>query len=370
MHISRHLEQLYGASLYMDIMKMGEMQIFVVSLDVVNPCFVKEDSGLFYSGIELLNDILMHPVLEEGVFPEEHFHQERVNLERYVRSAIDDKIAYTHMRLIQEMFRDEPFGRYEWGDLKKIPHMDPRKVYLCYKNLLKAAPIDVYVVGRLSEEEEKKLPFLILPIDREHTDAFPPGEDRPFDGREELIVEEQPLEQSKLELGFKVDVHCEEEDYYAIALYNSILGGGSFSKLFKGVREEANLAYYIHSTYDKIKGVLYVAAGIDYDKSEKVKDMVRICMEEIQEGKISNEEFTNAKKSLITGLRSVADNPSQTIDFNLSCRTTNRSTEVQHIVDIIEGLEKERVSKVSRFIFPGKTFILKGTGNNHGADED
>ena len=35
------------------------------------------------------------------------------------------------------------------------------------------------------------------------------------------------------------------------------------AKLFKTVREKSGMAYYVHSSFEKLKGFLYVAAGID-----------------------------------------------------------------------------------------------------------
>jgi len=137
--LSRRLEELYGSALSLDIAKMGEEQVFVASLDVVNPRYLKENKGLLLSSIDLLNDLLIHPLLEDGAFPKDRFEQERTNLERFVRSIIDDKITYAHIRLVHEMFRGEPFGTYEWGDLDRIQLTDRRAVYSSFQKLCREA---------------------------------------------------------------------------------------------------------------------------------------------------------------------------------------------------------------------------------------
>ena len=183
-------------------------------------------------------------------------------------------------------------------------------------------------------------------------------------------MEEQPLEQSKLVMGFRVDVHCRNEDYYALMLYSAILGGGSYSKLFKTVREKSGMAYYVHSSFEKLKGFLYVAAGIDTGNFETVTALVQECMDEIASGKISDEEFLNARRAIITGLKSIADSPGQTMEFDFHARAAGRELDIVRIIQIFDGLTREQVTGVTRLIQPGKTFFLKGTGNSHGADDD
>ncbi|MBU0755932.1 MAG: insulinase family protein, partial [Planctomycetes bacterium] len=279
--ISRRLETLYGSTLSLDISKMGESQVLLAGMDVINERYLTSSSDLLIHGIELFNDLLLNPFLDQGEFLQDRFNQEKTNLVRYVESIIDDKAMYTHIRLIREMFQGEPYSSYEWGDLERIRCLDRETVRRFYQRFLATAPVDVYVVGLLSKKEEERLPTLLLPFAQRES-VKEPRQTRPSlatDG--EVIVEEQPVEQSKLELGFRVDVTQGKESIYALVLYNAILGGGSFSKLFKTVREKASLAYYISSAFDKLKGFIYITAGINSEKFEEACERIRGCMEEI-----------------------------------------------------------------------------------------
>ncbi|MFH1998254.1 MAG: pitrilysin family protein [Planctomycetota bacterium] len=360
--ISRYLEALYGSGLSLDIAKMGEMQVFAVTMDMVNPRFIHGQPEILINGVKMMNDLLLNPLLEKGCFPKIRFEQERDHLQRYVKSVIDDKAVYTHIRLIKEMFKDEPYGNYEWGNLDKIPGLKSEDVYTFYKRLLATAPVDVYIVGHLTAEEERALPCILLPFEERFETIDPPETMKKTVKQENTIEEEQPVEQSKVEMGFRVNVKPDEDDFYALVLFNSILGGGAFSKLFKKVREEESMAYYIHSAYEKLKGFLYVSAGINTGNFAKVTDLVRKCMEEIKNGKISDEEFHNAKKSILNSLRSIADNPGQIIDFDFIAKSAGQKTDIQHISAIIDGMTKKQVAGVSDLIVPGTTFFLKGTG--------
>lgn len=366
--ISRNLEALYGSALSMDIAKMRDMQVFVASLDVVNSSYLKGEKDLLFRVIDLLNDVLTHPVLEDGAFPKLHFEQEKKNLERYVRSVIDEKAVYTHLRLVEEMFRGEPFGNYEWGRLDRISRLDRYAAYDAYQDLFRSAPVDVYIIGRLTGDEERKLPNMLLPLkDRSQSMPAKPLESPANDGQD-VIVEEQANEQSKMEMGFRADIGCGDDDYYALSLYNAILGGGSYSKLFKQVREEAGLSYYIHSSFDKLKGFLFVGAGIDTQNFDKTMGMIQSCMDEMAGGRISDDEISNAKHALTTSLRSIPDSPGQIVEYNLATRTAGREPDVDKVVKIIQGTNKDRIAGVSRLITKGKTFFLKGTANSNEHD--
>ena len=58
------------------------------------------------------------------------------------------------------------------------------------------------------------------------------------------MEERQNLNQGKLSMGFRTKTRYGDDDYYALMVYNGILGGGAHSKLFSNVREKASLAYY------------------------------------------------------------------------------------------------------------------------------
>lgn len=363
--ISRRLETLYGSTLSMDISKMGEMQVLLGGMDVVNERYLKRSSDLLVKGIELFNDLLLHPYLEDGQFPQDRFDQEKVHLTRYVESVIDDKAMYAHIRLVREMFKNEAYSSYEWGDLERIKAIDRETVQRFYQRFLASAPVDIYIVGQLSEQEENRLGSLLLPFTERHTPVEPESAPPVLEGDGAVVVEEQPVEQSKLEMGFRVDVSGGKESIYALVLYNAILGGGSFSKLFKNVREKASLAYYTSSAFDKLKGFLYVTAGINLDKFDEACDRIRACMAEIASGEIADEEIEKAKKSILNGLRSIADSPYQMIDFNHIALAAGLETRVEVVAEIIKSITKEQVAEAASHVYPGKTFFLKAVGQRH-----
>ena len=370
--LARALASLYGAALALDVSKAGNRQLFVTSMDLVDPRFLSGGSDLLREGVDALNQVLLHPLTVDGAFSTGIFEEERLNLERYVRSVIDDKMLYTHLRLVEEMFRGDPFGNYEWGRLDRIRTLQSSETYDAYRRLLRNAPLTLYVVGRI---DERALHFIAdhLAAPEDRFDAVPASQEEREEGASPssgdsmpVIVEEYPLSQSKLAMGFHVDMRCSDEEYLALMLYSSILGGGSFSKLFKTVREKHGLAYYVHASVDRLKGFLAVAAGIDAEHFEAVTSLVRASMEDMAAGRLSEEEFEHAKRTLGARFRSVEDSAGQMIEYDYLNRMVERRISAREAADRVEAMTPGDAASVAGRIRPGCTFFLKGTGEHHG----
>lgn len=359
--ISCKLESLFGTKLSLDTLKLGERQIFVTALDMVNDRLLPGGEGLLEDGVGVLNDVLTNPRAENGSFPEDNFTSEKRNLERLIRSQIDDKGVYANIRLVEEMFKGEPFGKFQWGEAEKVALLDSARTWSFFKELLASAPAVMYVVGDVERDKARELASTIFDGVARRVIRSDPSAGTRTQGDGEVIEEEQPLEQSKLVMGYNVERDCDDDLYYALFFYNSILGGGSFSKLFKNVREKESLAYYVHSVYDKIKGFLRVGAGIHRDNRDRVLEIVAEQMDDIAKGRILDEEFSNARKALLSGLQGVQDSPSQLIDYHLVNSLSGRETGLDTIMNKLKNVNPDHVVAAARLVSPGKTFFLKGT---------
>src|SRR5690554_5762000 len=91
--VSKKLEDLYGAYVSGDVAKKGEKQIIRFSLSIANEKYI-EDDNILYGGLELVNDIVTNPVLEDGVFKKSYVDQEKENLKNRIKSRINDKMKY------------------------------------------------------------------------------------------------------------------------------------------------------------------------------------------------------------------------------------------------------------------------------------
>lgn len=80
-------------------------------------------------------------------------------------------------------------------------------------------------------------------------------------------------------------------DYYAKYIYNSMLGSGAHSLLFKNIRENLNLCYYVYSKFEQ-KNTLQIISGINVSNVELCETSILDIM--------NNEKLFDQKLFLIT----------------------------------------------------------------------
>lgn len=313
-----YLEELYGASFDMDILKLGERQIIASKLEIVNEHYVPNGKELFPKGLSFLFHLLTQPLEEKGGFCREYFHQEKANLRNLIESLINDQIHYSNERLIEEMCRGEPFGLYEYGSKEELQRLRNRDVYCHYRRILSQSPIDIFVIGNLNPESilvELKKNVAFIPRDKRIVPLSPPEKYVRRSAR--TVIERKEVNQGKLAVGYRVQTPIVKNDYYSLIFFNGILGGGPFSKLFKRVREEANLSYYVASILEKIKGLILVQAGIDSKHFKKALNLIKRQVNDIVRGDITPHEFNSTQRALINKVRAIEDSPSLFINFRL-----------------------------------------------------
>src|SRR5690625_7551474 len=96
------------------------------------------------------------------------------------------------------------------------------------------------------------------------------------------IVKNQSIQQAKRHSGYRTSFRFQDDDYFALHVFNGIFGGFPSSKLFLNVREKHSLAYYAASRIESHKGLLIVFSGIapeDYQKAREIKIGRASCRE-------------------------------------------------------------------------------------------
>ena len=109
----------------------------------------------------------------------------------------------------------------------------------------------------------------------------------------------------------------EKDSKYAICLYNVILGESATSKLFQNVREKASLAYTARSNYIRQKNNIYIRCGIEIENYEKALKIIKEQLEDMKNGNFTDEEIENAKKYMISGIKTVKDEQDSEITYYL-----------------------------------------------------
>lgn len=356
--IARYLEELYGAQFVSDIGKVGEMQQIELAASIADEQFLPERIGLTRAIISFLAEALTEPALEEGAFRAEFVAQEAEMLRRRIEATINNRPQYAVNRLREEMCKDEPFGLHKYGDLDALKQVTPASLFDHYKKVLATSPVDMFVVGPVDVDEVAALVKEHLRLPREDIEAQVPVVVRE-PAEERVVVEEQPVQQGVLTLGFRTGVRYPDDDYAALQVYNGVLGAFPHSKLFINVRERASLAYSASSQLEGTKGILIVTAGIAVDKYEQALNIIREQIDAMAQGDISASELDQTKKGLINAYLSGQDSSGRIIGWRLLGIVNGRVRPVEELIEAIDAVTVDDVRRVAEKVLADTVYFLR-----------
>lgn len=347
--LSKKLEDLYGAYVFGDVAKKGEIQVIRFSMSVADENYIGEDNVL-HEGIELTNDILTNPILDNGVFMKSYVDQEKENLKNRINNRINDKMKYAIDRCIEIMCKDENYGIYEYGNVLDLENITSESLYNHYKKVITTSPLDIIAVGNIKHNDVKEILLNMLEI---NIDEIVPLENKIEEvnhGKVKEIKEKIDISQGKLTLGYRTNIPYYDTLYPALMLYSSILGGGAHSKLFIKVREENSLCYYIFSRVEKYKSLMLISSGIEIENFEMAKDLITKQLIEMEKGNITDQEIDHAKKSIINSIREFGDSSSSLAEYLYGQVFSNNIEPIEDLIIKIESVTIDQIVEVAKKI--------------------
>ncbi len=362
--LSKRAEELYGASLASSVSKKGDVELIKFSVGFVSDNFISD--SIMAPAIELLKEFVLCPKVENNSFDAEYMRQEKENAKSFILGLINDKKEYARVKSNEIMFQDDPYGIVECGYVEDLEEIDGENLYSFYKELLETSEIDIFASGCFDSEKMKA----------EISSAF--GELNERDEKiyetqlaeiEENIkvknvIEEMPIVQSKLCMGFNCGISPKSDEYSSFLLFSGIYGGTPFSKLFNNVREKLSLAYYVSSGVDMHKGCLKINSGIEADNFNAAYDEIMLQLEKMKEGKFTDDEIVSAKKYLSTAMCSMKDSLQAIEAFYMNMIIIGCSDGIEDSLNKINNVSREQIVNVANKIQLDTIYLLKGVGNS------
>ena len=331
---------MYDATFGIGIAKVGNNEVLKFYIESLNNNYLPNNEDLSKTSIEMLINIVMKPYLINGKFDEDYVSQEKENLKKVIESRKDNKDTYATNRLLEEMFKEEPYGLYKFGNIEEIDNITSEKLYEKYKELIKNAEKHLYIVGDVEN----------LNIQEYHIDEEEIKITKEFQIKEQLeekIVKEQmDITQGKLVIG----LNTPNENREIIALYNTILGKGANSKLFLNVREKEGLAYSAGSTYLKRNNAIIISTGIEVSKYNKAVEVIKKQLKDMQEGNITEKEIKDAKQFINAGLNLINESSENMIEYTFDKELYNEEIDIEKYRKSIEKITKEDIVEIAKQI--------------------
>ena len=344
-----------------DAGKKAQNQEFAVNL-ICNGRILEDNLTFIGKNLGWLDtELARQKVTRDEVFCPDYTRQERENLVTRIRAQVNDKRQYAQVRVVAEMCAGEPFGVDKLGDEASAAAITPQKLWDCYQQVLRTAPIEFYYCGSAPLERVRAAVQAIV-------DGLPAGERAPLARPEKGNAPAQPrrveealdVTQGKLAMGFRTCIDAWDEDYPALMLLNAVYGGTTTSKLFLNVRERLSLCYYASSGLMKYKDVMLVSSGVEFSKVGQAQDEILAQLQACKDGGFTDDELEWARRSVVSTLMTTLDAQSRLEDYWLGQAAAGLTEAPDELAQRVERTTRAQVQAAAQKLALDTVYFLKG----------
>lgn len=360
--LSSAADELYGASLGPVVRQRGESQCVSFLCSFIDDRYALDGSAVLEPAAGLMGEVLLDPVLQDGVFQQGYVEQEGANLADRIHARMNDKRSWAIFRLIQEMCEGERYAVDKLGDAEQAQAMTPEKLWAGYRSLLSNAKVTFYYGGAAQPERVEdavRQSFAPLLSGRSapvhcQVEARPRGPVR-------TVTDSMDVTQGKLAMGFRTGgITMGSGDYPALMVCNALYGGSANSKLFVNVRERLSLCYYASSALDKIKGLMVVSSGVEPAQFDRAQEAILNQLDAVQRGDFTQDELVAAARTVANGLRGRLDSQGQVEDDQLTRLLFRTDGEGEDLIRSVESVTADQVVQVAKELRLDTVYRLMG----------
>jgi predicted Zn-dependent peptidase len=317
------------------------------------------EPGMNKECLDFFKEIIFNPDVTDGAFNSRSFNIVKNDIKAKLRSIKDNPKYYSTVRMLEVMLPDSPTS-YRNGYLEDLNNIDAPKLYEYYKSMLNSDIIDVFVMGDIDVSLIRNMIRDMIPINtikKQKNDAYITHHN--FRRRIRKIDEEDKLSQAKLVIGCKIEELSDFEKKYVLPIYNDILGGPSYSKLFQNVREKNSLAYYVQSNYSRGDNILTVSSGINKESFNKALKLIKQEFVNISKGKVLDSELKRAQEDMNSIIKQIEDKPYSLIN-NYAVQLLFNLDDIETRKKEIFKVTKDDIRNISRKIHMDTVYFLHG----------
>lgn len=347
-------EELYGALWDVRVVKKGDRQLLLFSLELLKVADLAE-------GIAFLEELL-----QAEDFSEQLVERQKKILRRKLDALRDDKKGYARSRALEETAAGTAFALSGDGYAEDFAEIDHKNLYAYYVEVMEQGSAQVFFCGEQADRKK------VLPLRNRFGGKVPlmqereTGESKMDEPR--FVSEAEDVAQARLILGFRGDMETAGRAASLLVL-NRILGGDGDSLLFRKVREEGGLCYDIKSYRYTLSPYLFVQAGIREADAKETGKLILQCLEQLKKEAVSAEKLKQAKENILRGYDSLADDPWAMVDFFAEQSLQGKELTTEKFLRQIERVEQEDILRAAHRLHLQTVYLLGGKGEEPNANE-
>lgn len=355
--ISVRLEELYGADLIARASKYGERQIIKLGIQTVADSAVGENN--FKNAMELLLNMLLSSGTGKS-FSEDIVQTEKKNIKDAILAQKNDKRSYSVLRLQQEMCNTEAYGINPMGYTQDLESIDAKGLYSHYKKILSESRIDIIFTGNFEEESALEAAKELAAGLCARTPQAITEKNTEDAAMVRRITDKMDVTQGKLCMGFRMKGGAGRERYPETIVFNTVFGGSATSKLFENVREKLSLCYYVSSSIDRLKEIMIVRSGVEFENFEKAQEEIMLQLEKVCSGDITPEEEDAAKKQLVGAYTANCDSEAAMEEYCIMQILLGTDVSVEDMIESIKNVRRGDIARAARECVLDTVYCIEG----------
>src|SRR5215212_6755266 len=236
----------------------------------------------------VLGDLVVRPLLRT-----EDIGREREIIVEEIRSYRDDPAQYIFNVFDEAFFGDSALGREIAGDEDSVRTLASDEIRAFWSEAYRPANAVVAVAGDIDHGTAVDMARSVFGTGNGVNPTFTEAPATPV---QRFRFERRPSSQAHIALGVTA-LPRDHPDQWSLELLNTVLGDGSSSRLFLEVRENAGLAYDVHSfqTDYSDTGTLQVYAGVDPDDLSTALRAILVELARMRDEPVSDDELARAR---------------------------------------------------------------------------
>lgn len=313
--------------------------------------------------LDVMSDMLLHPLIaEEDVAKERNVITEEI----YMYDDAPEELV--HDALQDAIWQGSSLGMPILGTEETIGKFDAAFIRAYYEKNYHPENIVLSVAGNFENEEMlAKLNEKLGGWQREM--PFAPH-DTKAGYHISKVEKEKDIEQVHICLAFP-GLEREHPQKYAMAIFNTIFGGGMSSRLFQKVREENGLTYSIYSytTAFADTGLFSIYAGMNPNQAEQVFRLIAEEIKAVLAAPLDEKLIAVTKEQMISNfIIGTESTLNRMTSAGASLLLRGCVQETEEVIERIEAVTAADVLEAARSVLDFTKMSYSAVGNLKGND--
>ena len=349
-------EDPFGASLNIKNKKAGSYKLFSLTASFLDNKYTLENTN--EQVIEFIKEVLFNPLIKDNKFDDKLVELAKRGYLEDIKSIPDSPNQYSVIKMRNLISSESLYAFSPYFCLDEINNITNEDLINIYHDIINNSQVDISIIGDVNDDIVSLFDKLPIKSKIYNDSVYSLVKNNTIEQ-----IDEGNYSQSKLVMAYNLNNLTEQEKMYTTYIYSFILGGSSDSLLFKKLRQDNSLCYYADSNYVLFYQMLEINVGLESENYDKAVTLVKEAIQDIANGKISEEDIEKAKVTYKNAWKEILDNPLSIINMYLAHVYYNLDL-VDERINKINKITKEDIIALARKISLNATYLLKGMNEN------